>query len=363
VLHSFGGANGGGGVFPIAGLTNVNGVLYGTTEGSGSKTHGTVFKITTSGTETVLHAFAGENDGVYPYAGLTNLNGVLYGTTEVGGANECGKTRCGTVYKITTSGTESVLYNFAGGTDGASPGRGDLTSVDGVLYGTTPAGGGACSEEYYGCGTVFSITTSGVESVLHSFAGGSDGSVPMAGLTAVNGVLYGTTNAGGAYGKGTVFAITTSGAESVLYSFADGSDGAFPQAGLTNVNGVLYGTTTEGGTGFSGFGGGTVFSITTSGAESVLYRFAGGSDGVIPYAGLTNVKGVLYGTTWDGGADHDGTVFMITTSGAESVIYSFAGGSDGALPHAGLTNVNGVLYGTSSSGGANNKGTVFSLSL
>ena len=131
--------------------------------------------------------------------------------------------------------------------------------------------------------------------------------------------------------------------ESVLHRFAGGSDGASPLAGLTNVGGTLYGTT--GGEGDASDYG-TVFKITTSGTESVLHRFAGGSDGASPYAGLTNVGGTLYGTTEGGGASDNGTVFRITTSGKEKVLYSFAGGNDGAYPQAGLTNVGGTLYGT-----------------
>ena len=92
--------------------------------------------------------------------------------------------------------------------------------------------------------------------------------------------------------------------------------------------------------------------------ESILHSFAGGSDGVDPDAGLTNVRGTLYGTTYDGGASSNGTVFTITTSGAESVIHSFAGGSDGSGPAADLINVGGALDGTTSGGGASASGTV-----
>ena len=149
------------------------------------------------------------------------------------------------------------------------------------------------------------------KTLLYSFASGSDGAGPQGNLIDVNGVLYGTTYFGGdANNYGTVFKITASGAESVLHRFAD-SDGAFPEAGLTDVNGVLYGTTTDGGA----FNKGSVFKVTTSGAEAVLHSFAGGSDGAFPKAGLTDVNGVLYGTTGGGDANDDGTVFKITTSG------------------------------------------------
>jgi uncharacterized repeat protein (TIGR03803 family) len=348
-LYSFASGSGGSYPDPVGKLTDVNGVLYGTTRFGGTNDDGTIFKITTAGTLSVLYSFAGGSDGAGPEAGLTDVNGVLYGTTEGGG----GANNDGTVFKITTSGAESVLHRF-GGSDGANP-QAKLTNVNGVLFGTTLNGG-----TYRFGGTVFKITTSGTLTVLHKFGGGSDGEGPNADLTDVDGVLYGTTTSNGdSPYYGTVYQITTSGAESVLHRFQD-SDGATPDAGLTYVNGALYGTTYDGGA----KGDGTVFKITTSGTETVLHSFLGGSDGRGPFADLTNVNGVLYGTTQDGGVDFNtGTVFKVTTAGAKSTVYSFVRGSDGSEPLASLTNVNGVLYGTTYYGGASNKGTIFSLSL
>jgi uncharacterized repeat protein (TIGR03803 family) len=351
VLHSFAGKKDG--EFPTQSLTDVNGVLYGVTNSS-------VFEITTSGTNTVIYTFAGGNDGIGPEAGLTDVNGVLYGTTCCGG----GSNNDGTVFKITPSGAETVLYRFEGGTDGAHP-QGALTNVNGVLYGTTYSGGGSGCSGGSGCGTVYKVTTSGAESVLYSFSGGSDGANPEATLTNVSGVLYGTTFGGGdSNNDGTVFEITTSGAESVLHRFGAGNDGSKPLAGLTNVNGVLYGTTELGGAvKANGYRNGTVFKITTSGTENVLHSFGGGNDGLFPYAGLTNVNGVLYGTTDSGGnSNNNGTVFKITTSGVKSSVFQFDS-NDGAEPQAALTYLNGLLFGTTFSGGANGRGTVFSVSL
>lgn len=148
-----------------------------------------------------------------------------------------------------------------------------LVPVDGVLYGTTLAGGGGrCTygQFYVGCGTVFKITTSGVETVVHSFAGGSDGNNPEAGLIDVDGTLYGTTDIGGgtgcitAYsiGCGTVFKVTSDGKERIVHNFTGPpADGKYPYAGLLEVDGTLYGTTSGGGRGCAGPGCGTVFSI------------------------------------------------------------------------------------------------------
>ena len=177
------------------------------------------------------------------------------------------------------------------------------------------------------------------------------------------GTLYGTTAYGGATNNGTVFKITTSGGETPLHSFGGSGDGIRPLAGLINVSGTLYGTTFQGGAN----GHGTVFAIIESGKksgkESVLYSFgATSADAANPEARLLNVKGTLYSTTFEGGTINDGTVFAITLSGTETVLYSFkAGSGDGANPAAGLIDVKGTLYGTTENGGANQGGIAFSL--
>ncbi|MGA8532972.1 MAG: choice-of-anchor tandem repeat GloVer-containing protein [Candidatus Tumulicola sp.] len=363
VLYRF--AGGSDGAFPSTSLVKVQGNFYGSTAGGGSSGWGTIFAITRSGTETVLHSFGGAPaDGGTP-SDLTNVNGTHYGTTVNGGTYGHG-----TAFTITPSGTETVLYSFGGGpTDGAGPTG--LLNVLGTFYGTTVSGG------TNGYGTVFKMTPSGKETVLYSFKGGAaDGSYPGAVLIKVKGTLYGTTNGGGGsgceggFGCGTVFAITTSGSETVLYSFAGGSDGGKPEGGLVNLKGTLYGTTTNGGgSSCGGLGCGTVFAITTSGTETVLHRFdIGSADGAAPTSGLIHVKGTLNGTTPDGGTHSGGTVFSITTSGTETVLYSFkAAAGDGVGPYAALRNVKGTLYGTTEYGGSgcgsSGCGTVFSLSL
>jgi uncharacterized repeat protein (TIGR03803 family) len=321
VLHDF--ITGSDGQNPRAGLIGVGSMLYGTTTRGGSYACygssypgcGTVFSITRSGTEKVLHSFNGyPNDGARPSTGLTDVKGILYGTTGLGGHGECyySGQACGTVFSITTAGAEGVLHNFTGSPDGAFPHSG-LIDIKGRLYGTTASGG------KHGYGTVFSITTDGAEQLLHSFGAGSDGRTPYAGLIEVNGKLYGTTVAGGAYacgshaGCGTVFSITPSGAEKVLHSFGNGTDGANPYASLTELNGKLYGTTIAGGayTCGSHTGCGALFSITPGGREKVLHSFGNGSDGATPYASLIDVKGTLYGSTEVGGAHYYGTVFSL----------------------------------------------------
>jgi uncharacterized repeat protein (TIGR03803 family) len=218
-----------------------------------------------------------------------------------------------------------------------------------------------------GAGDVSNISINCVPNttVLYAFAGGStDGATPEGGLVqGSDGNLYGMTVVGGAHNDGVVFKIAPStGVETVVYSFAGGTDGANPYAGLIQgSDGNLYGTTGAGGAS----DGGTVFKIAPgTGAESIVYSFAGGSaDGASPFAGLIQGSdGNLYGTTYYGGASGVGTVFKIVPgTGAENVVYSFAGGSaDGASTGAGLIQgSDGNLYGTTRAGGAAGDGTVF----
>jgi len=355
ILHEFG-VSPYDGALPSAELTNVKGTLYGTTGFGGSYGLGTVFSITKSGQETVLHSFGAPGDGEEPMARLLNVNGTLYGTTPYGG-----KDRAGTVFSITRAGSERVLHSFAfsysySRNNGIEPFAG-LIDVGGTLYGTTSYGGTHPCDTGSNCGTVFSISTSGKYNVLHNFAGAPhDGNFPEAALLDVNGTLYGTTSSGGKYNRGTVFSIGTSGQEQTLYSFGASGyfDGSSPVAALIDVNGTLYGTTQKGG-GDSG----TVFSTTTDGVEKVIYGFDG-IHGSQPVAGLIDVKGLLYGTTSIGGVKNVGTVFSVTTNGDETVLHSFSAGG-GKNPRAALLEVGGTLYGTTYGSSKESHGNVFSL--
>jgi uncharacterized repeat protein (TIGR03803 family) len=334
---------------PVAGLIILNGLLYGTTSSGGADGFGTVFSLSASGTQSVLHSFAGSpKDGRSPNA-LTAVHGRLYGTTFRGG--KCG---CGTLFVVNTAGKERTLYDFTT-TDGSWFPNSALVMLKNAFYGTSN-------------NSVFTATTSGHAQTIHGFTGLY---WPRAPLLAVSGVMYGTTAIGGASKYGTIYSITTAGNETVVYSFGDVPDGRYPLAGLVDVDGTLYGTTESGGSGSchgkrspfgrSWVGCGTVFEISTSGGEKVLYSFTGKADGAHPEAGLLAVNGALYGTTSAGGGHDAGTVFRISPSGSESVLHSFGQGSDGADPLAGLIDVNGTLYGTTASGGTDGDGTVFAM--
>ncbi|HEX3666892.1 MAG TPA: choice-of-anchor tandem repeat GloVer-containing protein [Rhizomicrobium sp.] len=358
------------GRWPYAGLiSDDQGNLYGTTGAGGTSPCrlygcGTVFKLAPDGTETVLHAFTADDDGSGPYGSLiADAKGNLYGTTATGGSSGCGGSDygCGTVFKITPAGKESILYAFGGNSDGADPLAGLVSDKAGNLYGTTSDGGGGtqCIVEFGGCGTLFRISPKGKETLLYAFTGAADGATPQASLVIdKKGNLFGTTTYGGnlsacSEGCGTVFEITSTGTEKTLYTFQGGNDGWSPVANLiVDKSGNLYGTTQAGGstTACNGVGCGIVFRIAPDGTETVLYDFTGVDDGAHPSAGvIADSMGNFYGTTYTGGADDEGTVFRLTPKGKLKVLNTFNG--QGNAPVANLTfGRKGILYGTTEFG-------------
>jgi uncharacterized repeat protein (TIGR03803 family) len=357
---------------PEAGVTrDTEGNLYGTTFFGGTGTGcdiyfagcGTVFKVDTSGTETVLHSFGGAHDGWNPTARLIlDESGNLYGTTGYGGAHGHG-----TVFKVDKAGNETIIHSFAGGTDGDRPNAGLVEDAAGNFYGTTQYGGRGCDGQ--GCGTVFRISPDGRETVLYRFADFPDGASPLGGVALDSlGNIYGTTWLGGTHSFGTVFKIDMCGGEKVLHSFAGGSDGANPlDAPVLDKAGNMYGTTAAGGaSGSTPLGLGTLFKVDTAGHESILYSFTGGSDGANPYAHLlVDTSGDLYGTASSGGCCGQGSVFKFS-DGSLIPLYGFSTpnsngeNADGQYPMGGLiTDSAGNLYGTTVQAGTNGWGSVF----
>ena len=306
-----------------------------------------------------LHRFTGHKDGGYPSGSLIfDQAGNLYSTTQIGGSGS------GTVFELTLnqdgSWTESVLYSFTGGNDGARPFAGLIFDHAGNLYSTTYGGGND------GAGTVFELSPNQdgwTENVLHSF-NGTDGSGPTDGLVFDSGgSLYGMTTGGGAYGGGTVFKMTPnqdgSWTENLLHSFTGGKDGRYPDHGslVFDAAGNLYGATQGGGNN----GAGTIFELSpnqdASWTEQVLHSFSGGKDGAAPESTLIFDKsGNLYGTALGGGAHGVGVAFELTpnTDGTwkEKVLHQFTGGRDGAFLYEGVIfDQAGNLYGTTVEGG------------
>jgi uncharacterized repeat protein (TIGR03803 family) len=376
VLHTFQGPDGANPEAPVT--LDAAGNIYGTTPAGGAGTCtsmgcGTVFVLNKAGREIALHSFRGP-DGAYPQAGLLrDSRGNLFGTADGGGKNtsSCGGANgpgCGVAFRFSPKGKE-VEYKFQGTPDGWQPTAPVVEDNAGNLYGTTYLGG------EHGLGAVFKIQgTSGKETVLYSFTGGSDGCFPYSGVildSASN--LYGVTFEGGSgfcnNGLGVVFRVDPDGNETVLHTFS-GRDGAGPDSALLfDSNGNLYGTTENGGSsngcGFSGCG--VVFEVSPQQGgqwlETVLYSFCSlpeCADGEEPGTGplVRDLEGNLFGTTYFGGSyqncngDACGVVFELDAAGNETVLHSFTGGSDGAFPAAGLTlDTLRNLYGTTENGG------------
>ena len=400
VLYSFTG--GSDGAHPYAGLIRDSaGNLYGTTFQGGSAGAGVVYKLSPAGQETVLYTFSGGVDGANPYAGvISDPAGNLYGTATAGG-----KSNAGVVYKVDPSGTETVLYSFTGGADGANPYAGLIADPSGNLYGTTRGGGQASS------GVLYKLNMSTGQTVLHSF-GPPSGETPMAGVIRdPEGNLFGTAttviykfsanghysvlhdlpvgltggpasagvirdNQGNLYGTtdpvvgpipsyspfGSVYKLNTVGFLTALYSFpgAPQSGGAAtgPNGGLVfDPFGNLYGATPYGGI------GGMLYQVDAAGHPQSLYSLPAAQNGTTPRAPVTvGPAGEIYGTTTAGGAANAGIVYKIQADGRQTVLYTFSGGDDGAYPQAGVAlDSSGNIYGTTQSGGAANQGVVYKL--
>ena len=381
------------------GTTDAGGTSHGCTGGS-NEGCGTVFKMTPDGTVTVLYSFCelgGCADGFFPKSPLLQAtDGNFYGLTENGGPHNAG-----TLFKITPSGTLTTIYAFCsqsscadGGYDGFE-GPGLVQGADGNFYGTAPYGGTHLH------GTIFKITPSGTLTVLYNFCSGGtgcpDGYYPHAGLIlASDGNFYGTTTDGGNLppaNGGTVFKITPSGTFTTLYKFCSQggqscTDGESPDAPVVQgTDGNFYGTTLFGGA----HTGGTIFKITPNGVFTALYSFCTQTrcaDGYSPFGSLFQATdGNFYGTATFGGIQTGfpvcsneggcGTIFKITPTGTYTLLHRFcslSGCTDGAQPAfvALSEGRDRNLYGTTFYGGVGSDcvgefelgcGTIFKLSL
>ncbi|HLI62404.1 MAG TPA: choice-of-anchor tandem repeat GloVer-containing protein [Terriglobales bacterium] len=375
VLHQFTGELDG--RFPYAGLLrNAAGNFYGSCTAGGPHTWGTVFELEHAGSGWIiqpLYSFTGGSDGGSPLAAVTiGASGIVYGTAGLAGSNGDGtafmvRPGAHAPASVITPWTESVLYEFAPGSNGALPGYGALAvDPEGNLYGTTEIGGASNK------GTVYELSPSGggwTETVIASFSGGSsDGDQPYAGVIFDQaGDLYGTTTLGGTSNWGTVYELVHSQSgwtKRVLYSFTDGNDGGLPIGGLIfDAAGNLYGTAALGGAN----GNGTVFKLSPSSngnwTFTTLYGFSGSGG---PWDSLTmDAGGNLYGTTTGGGAYEQGSVFKLTLSGGSWIytdLHDFTNGTDGGQPIGSVVlDSSGDIYGTAPSGGEYGNGVLFEI--
>jgi uncharacterized repeat protein (TIGR03803 family) len=337
-------------------VQGTSGALYGTTYNGGASSLGTVFSITTSGTQTLLHSFkGGTSDGANPTGGLTlGSDGNFYGTTQQGGTGAQG-----VIYKMTAAGVITILHNFNATTDGAFPWGPPILASDGNFYGTASGGGSL------GNGIVYKITSSGTFTTIYKFDV-THGFAPIASPTQGNdGYLYIPVSEGGTSFCGTVVQMTTSGVINNTYDFPCGAGGSFPIGPLVQASdGNFYSTTQDGGTN----GEGTIYQLTPSLTVNILHSFGSTfGDGTFPGAGLLlATDGNYYGSTSDGGANGDGILFNTTITGTYNDLYSFNNTanltqmSPLAPP---VQDTNGTLYGVTEFGGTSNDGTVYSLNM
>ncbi|HLX96835.1 MAG TPA: choice-of-anchor tandem repeat GloVer-containing protein [Verrucomicrobiae bacterium] len=377
------------GAYPAAGLALSGGVLCGTTVDGGSQGAGTAFYMAPDASSfKAFRSFANTPDAANPQGDLVVSGNNLFGTAFGGGASSVGTVFIVQTNGVISRIHDFAAVNADNATNaaGASPDAAVTLSPSGnILFGTASAGGFFANGVIFSANT--NGTASSVLhtfSVLDSNTGtNTDGAIPLEGLAISGGTLYGTASAGGAGGNGTVFSVGTNGSNFVtLYSFTatdpvtgTNTDGAVPSGGLILANGVLYGTTMAGGFGEDG----VIFSIATNGSNfTVLHQFTSvdavtrtNADGAKPVANLLLAGGTLYGTAPAGGSGASGSVFSVGTNGSQfQTLYNFSAvnpgngtNADGAIPDGDLVLTGTSLYGTTFAGGFGAAGTVFSVSL
>lgn len=333
-----------------------------------------LLSTTVSAQQFTTLAFKGANGGNPVYSVLVQgPDGALYGTGRFGGGNQCSAQGCGSVFKITTAGKLTTVYNFCAKPDcpeGWGPWGGLVLAKDGNFYGTT-TNGGRCGQKGMTCGTIFKLTPKGHLTVLYSFCSLSDcadGAGPVGALIqGPDGNFYGTTSAGGIQsdycmnGCGTIFRMTPSGQLTTMYILTL-PDSAVPYGGLVlGSDGNFYGTTTEGGDNGPGCmdtpGCGTIFRVTPAGEFTTIHYFCSTdcSDGDFPGGLVLAADGMFYGVAEGGGQGEQGTFFSITPGGQFTTIYKFChelNCTDGSYPAGTLIQAtDGNFYGVTGQGG------------
>lgn len=350
-----GGAAPGSGQLNSSLIQGSDGYLYGTAYTGGISNYGVVFKVLSDGTEyQVLHQFQNTGDSGNPSSGVVEgTDSFLYGVTALTGTGN------GAVYRIALDGTGFVLlHNFTAGENAT----GNLVQgTDGFLYGTTYRGGASS------LGSIYRLNAGGSFTTLYSFTGGADGSEPYdAPVQAADGNFYGLTS-DRSTGNGTAYMFlapsATAGAitPTTIYSFTGGTDGSLPWAGLVQgADGQLYGTANHGGVN----NGGTVFRLSTTGQFTLLKALSGDTGNTV-YSQVSlflGSDGNFYGSGECCDASGNGSVFQITPGGTFTLLHGFTGGGDGAAPNSILVQANnGNYFGMTSGQGANGGGTLFTL--
>lgn len=349
--------------------------FYGVAYNGGPASLGTIFQFTPAGTESLVHTFGDGsvvNDGAEPTTLVQASDGTFYGTTNGGGSASNG-----TIFKL-SAGTVTILHNFLDNSvphDGGDP-QSLIQGKDGNLYGVCETGGNSTSNG----GIVFSMTPQGSVTILHQFKDGSipnDAFYPQALIQGSDGSFYGTTYFGGSSansgtGYGAIFKMTSAGTVTILHGFGDGSvtnDGQYPGPLMQGSDGNFYGTTLNGGSSNKG----TVYKMTSAGTITILHSFGDGSvtndganNGANAFGLVQGPDGNFYGVTEYGGSVNRGTLYQITSQGAMVVLHSFDDGTvanEGDYPVGALIPAaDGSFYGLTSSGSINGWGTLFKFS-
>lgn len=328
-----------------------DGNLYGTAYGGGQNGYGTIFKVTTGGTLTVLKHLS-PADGTYPQSDIIQAkDGNFYGTCSGGG-----QYNAGVIFKVTKTGVYSIAKSFSSSADGGSPNGGLVQDNDGAFYGITRSGGSK------GGGTIYKLTTANAYSVIHPLDYNNEGNSSSAALVKGNdGSLYAMTTYGGSYNYGILFKTTTTGTFTILNSFNGAAKGNIPYGSfIKGSDSAYYCTTSSGGA----YNHGSIVKIC-GGKTTVLFSFNKNVHGGYPKGNLLLASnGSFYGMTSTGGLNNSGTIFKITAKGAFNVVHNFNGAAEGAAPLGSLIQAkDGLLYGMTSGGGSNNAGTIFKMSM
>jgi uncharacterized repeat protein (TIGR03803 family) len=343
-LHDFNPGAGDPSNFNSGGLAQGrDGDYYGESRNGGTSSGGTVFHVTPSGTTAVIFSFDG-TDGSTELGGMTlGTDGNLYGDTYAGGSANLGVT-----FKVTPSGTQTVLHNFTNSGDGNGPSNDLVLGSDGNFYGTTDS-----NPE-----TIYKVSSSGVFKTLHTLST-SEGYQGGQLIQGSDGNFYGGMNLGGTNGQGTLFKMTSAGVLTVLHNFA-GTDGAIAAPGMVQIaSGEFYGATGLGGTSNAG----VIYKLTSSGKYTVLHNLNGTTDGSSVGVLTLATDGNVYGTAIKGGSAGCGTIFKVTASGSFSVLYNLDG-THGCTPEGYLTEgTEGLLYGIANGGGGHGSGVFFSFNV
>ncbi|WP_158267480.1 choice-of-anchor tandem repeat GloVer-containing protein [Adhaeribacter arboris] len=347
VLKSFDYTNDGGNPWGSL-VQGTDGNFYGMTLLGGKYNYGTIFKMTPKGVYTVLRSFNGTTNGGSPYGNLVQgKDGNFYGMTSAGGTHGYG-----TIFKVTPTGTYTVLRALNGTTDGSIPGGSLIQATDGNFYGMTYAGG----EQYYG--TIFKISSKGAFTVIHHLSSEDGGHAYGTLVRGSDGNFYGMASDGGKNYNGTIFKLTPGGTFTVLKHLDFATTGANPRGSLVQgKDGSFYGM--AGSYGPSSYG--TIFKITPGGTFTLLVSLPDNNQGNAPYGSLVQGKdGYYYGTTSQGGKYGNGTIFKMCTDGTFTTLHSLNINTDGAYPEGNLIQAtDGNLYGTAPSGGSKGYGTIF----